>query len=72
MKLCKGAHFIGGKWIITEKNFENQPVQSKPDKFSVGTCELVDEAAMEAERAFENYSNKTDSKRAAFLREIAI
>lgn len=69
--MLKKSHFIGGKWISTEKIFENEPVQGKSDKFSIGTCELVNEAAIEAERAFLNYSNMANSKRASFLREIA-
>ena len=70
--MLKGSHFIGGKWISTEETFENEPVQGKPDKFSMGITELVNAAAIEAERAFSSYSNMTNSKRSSFLREIAI
>lgn len=69
--MLKNTHMIGGKWISTDKTFENEPVSGEPDRFSVGTVEIVDEAVSQAEIAFESYSHTTEKERADFLREIA-
>lgn len=67
-----GTHCIGGVWTSSRATFENQPVKGSPDKFSVGTKELVDQAATYAEEAYASYSQISRAKRAAFLREITL
>ncbi len=67
-----GKHCIGGAWTACHSTFENQPIDGLPDKFSVGTTELVDQAAQCAEEAFLSYSKLSRKERADFLREIAM
>lgn len=69
--MLNGKHLIAGEWIGTDATFLNEPVSGDPDSFSVGTPELVDQAAKAAEEAFWSYGYTTSAERAAFLRVIA-
>lgn len=70
--MLTGKHCIGGVWTTADAFFKNQPVEGAPDKFFVGTAELVDCAARCAEEAFSNYSQLPRWKKACFLRQIAL
>jgi alpha-ketoglutaric semialdehyde dehydrogenase len=70
--MLTGKHLIAGEWIATQSTFTNEPVAGTADEFSVGTAELVDQAAQAAEAAFESYSQSTAKERAKFLRAISV
>jgi len=69
--MLHGKHFIAGEWVETPETFANEPVSGEPDRFSVGTPELVGRACEAAEAAFADYSATGRAERAAFLRAIA-
>jgi len=66
-----GKHLIAGKWVATSDRFQNEPVSGEPDTFSLGTVELVNQAAEAAEAAFWCYGYSSVAERAALLRTIA-
>jgi len=66
-----GKHLIAGEWIATKETFSSEPVTGPVHHFSVGTPELVDQAAKAAEEAFWTYAYSSREIRAAFLDAIA-
>jgi NADP-dependent aldehyde dehydrogenase len=66
-----GKHLIAGNWIAGEASFLSDPATGPAHSFSVGTVELVDQAAEAAEAAFWSYGWMPRERRAAFLRAIA-
>lgn len=69
--MLKGTHLIAGEWIDGDATFQNEPVSGAPDRFAVGTVDLVDRACLAAEAAFASYGYTTRAERAGFLRRIA-
>ena len=66
-----GKHFVAGEWIETDAKFKSEPAHGPAHEFSVGTTDLVDQAAKAAEEAFWTYGYTTREERAAFLNAIA-
>ncbi len=66
-----GEHLIAGEWIAAGNTFKSEPAHGEAHSFSVGTPELVDRAAKQAEEAFWTYGYSTREGRAAFLNAIA-
>ncbi|TRD15558.1 aldehyde dehydrogenase (NADP(+)) [Palleronia caenipelagi] len=66
-----GKHLIAGEWIGTEQTFTSAPANGPVHVFSVGTADLVDQAARAAEDAFWTYGYMTRAARADFLDAIA-
>ena len=66
-----GKHLLAGDWIGTEATFLSEPAHGDAHAFSVGTPELVDQAAQAAEDAFWSYGYSTRQERATFLNTIA-
>jgi NADP-dependent aldehyde dehydrogenase len=54
-----------------DEQFMSDPVEGAAQSFSVGTVDLVDQAALAAEDAFWSYGSSTAEDRAAFLNAIA-
>ena len=52
-----GKHLLAGDWIGTEATFLSEPAHGDAHAFSVGTPELVDQAAQGAEDAFWSYGH---------------
>lgn len=69
--MLNGNHLINGEWVAGSDTFENAPVSGAPDRFAVGTAELVDQAANAAEEAFWSFGYSTPTERAALLNAIA-
>ncbi|WVT78069.1 aldehyde dehydrogenase (NADP(+)) (plasmid) [Sinorhizobium chiapasense] len=66
-----GKHLVAGEWIATAQKFTSEPTSGPAFEFSVGTMELVDQAAKAAEDAFWTYGHSTREERAAFLETVA-
>lgn len=66
-----GQHLIAGEWLAADKRFLSEPAHGPAHSFSVGTVELVDQAAEAAEQAFWHYAYSTRESRAVFLEAIA-
>ena len=66
-----GKHLIAGEWLAGDGTFQNEPAYGDPATFSMGTVELVDQAAEAAEKAFWTYGYSSRAERAAFLIAIA-
>jgi len=66
-----GAHLIAGQWVKTEDSFSSEPAHGPVHRFSIGTPELVNEAALAAEEAFLTYGWTSRTQRAAFLVAIS-
>ena len=66
-----GTHLIAGEWIATPDTFPSEPATGPVHRFSVGTPDLVDQAARAAEEAFWTYGYTSRETRAAFLDRIA-
>lgn len=66
-----GKHLVAGHWIGTDAKFTSEPAFGDAHMFSIGTPELVDQAAQAAEEAFWSYGYSTRDARAAFLDTIA-
>ncbi|EEB86269.1 aldehyde dehydrogenase (NADP(+)) [Roseobacter sp. GAI101] len=66
-----GKHLLAGDWIGNEATFLSEPAHGDAHTFSVGTPELVDQAAQAAEDAFWSYGYSTREERATFLNTIA-
>lgn len=69
--MLNGMHLVAGEWLGSHETFGNTPTDGLPDRFAVGTVEMVDMAARGAEASFSSYSTTTAKERAAFLRKIA-
>ncbi|MEI2387373.1 aldehyde dehydrogenase (NADP(+)) [Breoghania sp. JC706] len=66
-----GNHLIAGTWTGTDQTFLSAPAHGPAHAFSLGTAELVDQAARAAEEAFWAYSATSRAARADFLEAIA-
>jgi NADP-dependent aldehyde dehydrogenase len=66
-----GKHLICGEWIGTQDVFASEPATGDPHNFSVGTPDLVGQAARAAEDAFWSFGYSRREERAAFLTAIA-
>ncbi len=66
-----GKHLIAGEWIGSDSTFTSEPAHGPAHAFSIGTPQLVDQAAKAAEDAFWTYGYSTREERAAFLNAIA-
>ncbi|GAA3859940.1 aldehyde dehydrogenase (NADP(+)) [Celeribacter arenosi] len=66
-----GKHLVAGEWIGTDNTFPSEPAHGDVFQFSVGTPELVDQAAQAAEDAFWTYGYTSRDERAVFLETIA-
>lgn len=66
-----GKHLIAGEWVATGGTFMNEPATGEASAFSSGSIELVERAAVAAEKAFWSYGYSPAATRAAFLRAIA-
>ena len=66
-----GKHLIAGSWVACEARFQSEPAHGPVREFSVGTVDLVDQAAEAAEEAFWSYGYSTRAERADFLDAIA-
>ena len=66
-----GKHLVAGEWIGTENTFQSEPAHGEAHAFSVGTVDLVNRAAEQAEDAFWSFGYSTREERAAFLDTIA-
>ena len=66
-----GKHLIAGQWIGSDNTFTSEPAHGPAHAFSIGTPQLVDQAAKAAEDAFWTYGYSTREERAAFLNAIA-
>ncbi|PIB25572.1 2,5-dioxovalerate dehydrogenase [Amylibacter kogurei] len=66
-----GKHLVAGKWIATDNKFKSEPALGDVHEFSVGTPELIDQAAQGGEDAFWSYGYSTRQTRADFLNTIA-
>lgn len=66
-----GKHLIAGKWVGTEATFQSEPAHGPVHSYSVGTVDLVDQAAKAAEEAFWSFGYSTRESRAVFLETIA-
>ena len=66
-----GKHLIAGEWVASGTTFRSEPAHGEAHDFSVGTVELVDQAAKAAEEAFWSYGYTTREERAVFLEAIA-
>ncbi|WP_102225897.1 aldehyde dehydrogenase (NADP(+)) [Acidimangrovimonas sediminis] len=66
-----GKHLIAGKWVASETTFISDPAEGTAHPFSVGTPELVAQAATAAEEAFWTYGYTSREERAIFLETIA-
>ena len=66
-----GKHLVAGAWVGSEQRFHSEPADGPAHAFSVGTPDLVDQAARAAEEAFWSYGYTTSAQRAAFLNAIA-
>ena len=66
-----GKHLIAGQWIDTEAKFASEPAHGPVHHFSVGTVDLVDQAAQAAEAAFWSFGYASRESRAVFLETIA-
>ena len=66
-----GKHLVAGEWIGTENTFQSEPAHGEAHAFSVGTVDLVNKAAEQAEEAFWSFGYSTREERAAFLDTIA-
>ena len=69
--MIKGKHLVAGQWIGSDSLFESSPATGPSHKFSVGTPELINKAAEEAEEAFFSYGYSKPNERASFLNKIA-
>lgn len=69
--MINGKHFIAGEWVASDATFTSEPAHGPAHEFSVGTPELVDQAAQAAEEAFWSFGYSSRSERAAFLNKIA-
>lgn len=66
-----GKHLICGEWVGTNAVFTSEPATGKAHDFSVGTPELIGQAAQSAEDAFWSYGYSSRQSRATFLNAIA-
>lgn len=66
-----GRHLIAGEWVAGETSFSSEPATGPAYDFAIGTPDLVDRAAKQAETAFWTYGYATRDQRAAFLDAIA-
>jgi 2,5-dioxopentanoate dehydrogenase len=66
-----GMHLIAGSWVACEATFRSEPAHGPVRAFSLGTVDLVDQAAQAAEEAFWSYGYSTRAERADFLEAIA-
>lgn len=66
-----GKHLIAGDWVAGDMTFQSSPAHGTAHSFSVGTPEMVDDAAKAAEDAFWTYGYSTRQERADFLSAIA-
>lgn len=66
-----GRHLIAGTWTESPDTFDSSPAYGPSHAFSVGTVDLVDEAARAAEEAFWTYGYSSREDRASFLDAIA-
>ncbi|AUJ65859.1 aldehyde dehydrogenase (NADP(+)) (plasmid) [Aestuarium zhoushanense] len=66
-----GKHLIAGQWIGSDSTFTSEPAHGPAHAFSIGTPQLIDQAAKAAEDAFWTYGYSTREERAAFLNAIA-
>ncbi|CUH75286.1 aldehyde dehydrogenase (NADP(+)) [Tropicibacter naphthalenivorans] len=66
-----GKHLIAGEWVASETTFMSEPSTGTSFAYSVGTPELVDQAARAAEDAFWSYGYSSREERAKFLNAIA-
>jgi alpha-ketoglutaric semialdehyde dehydrogenase len=66
-----GAHLIAGEWVATGETFGSEPASGPVHQFSIGTPDLVAQAAEAAEAAFWSYGYSSRDTRAAFLDRIA-
>src|SRR5690606_21800788 len=66
-----GKHLIAGEWIASPTSFDSEPAHGPVHKFSVGTVDLVAQAAEKAEEAFWSYGYASRETRARFLETIA-
>ncbi|KXF75715.1 2,5-dioxovalerate dehydrogenase [Paramesorhizobium deserti] len=66
-----GKHLIAGEWIASKEQFSSEPAHGPTHSFSVGTVDLVNQAAEAAEEAFWSYAYSTREFRANFLEAIA-
>ncbi|PZO68278.1 MAG: aldehyde dehydrogenase (NADP(+)) [Paracoccus denitrificans] len=66
-----GKHLVAGEWVSSAQTFPSEPAHGPVHQFSVGTPELIDQAAKAAEDAFWAYAETTREDRAAFLEAIA-
>ena len=66
-----GKHLVAGAWVAGSSTFNSSPATGPSHAFSVGSVELIDEAAKAAEEAFWSYGYSTRLSRAEFLNSIA-
>lgn len=66
-----GKHLIAGDWVACDTSFMSEPAHGTAHRFSAGSAELVERAALAAEAAFEDYGYSSREQRAAFLNAIA-
>jgi 2,5-dioxopentanoate dehydrogenase len=57
-------HLIAGFWVACEATFRSEPAHGPVRAFSLGTVDLVDQAAQAAEEAFWSYGYSTRAERA--------
>jgi alpha-ketoglutaric semialdehyde dehydrogenase len=69
--MLTGKHLIAGEWLAGDRTFKSEPSSGEAHDFAVGSPQLVDLAARQAEDAFWSCSALSRSARAAFLRTIA-
>lgn len=66
-----GKHLIAGEWIASDAQFTFEPATGVAHQYSVGTPELVDQAAQAAEDAFWSFGYSSRQSRADLLNVIA-
>lgn len=66
-----GKHLIAGEWVGTDATFQSEPAHGPAHSYSVGTVDLVDQAAKAAEEAFWSFGYSSRESRAVFLETIA-
>ncbi|MEM7257220.1 MAG: aldehyde dehydrogenase (NADP(+)) [Pseudomonadota bacterium] len=70
--MISGEHLIAGVWQRGAQTFRSDPYQGVGREYSEGTAADVEQAALQADAAFEWFANTSAEQRAEFLHALAL